>query len=95
MKKKKAKQKDMGIIFCPDLKTYAKQPSDISKCELVDCPHCDDKMWFSEKKRIVKGLYESTGKEILFACYPCFERIAKQMAKDGLFNMTDFIQVHL
>ncbi len=66
--------KEIAIIFCPPYSKYKVQPSDISKCELVDCPVCKEKMWFSEKKKSMKELCELAGKDIFFGCYDCFEK---------------------
>lgn len=69
---------NIAIIMCPPLSRYAKQPDDISKCELIDCPSCKNKMWFSEKKKEWKEISEIAGKEIIFECYDCLEKRAKE-----------------
>ncbi len=68
------KEKTVAVIFCPPLSSYKEQPSDISKCELIDCPLCKEKMWLSEKKNAIKKLCEITKREIFFGCYDCFEK---------------------
>lgn len=60
------------VIFCAPKSVYPEQPNDISKCELIDCPSCKEPMWFSEKKKMMKKLSESLGKEVIFECYICF-----------------------
>lgn len=65
-------EKHLAVIFCPPLSRYKEQPSDMSKCELVNCPLCKEKMWFSEKKKAIKRACEIAKREIFFGCYDCF-----------------------
>lgn len=71
-------KKQIAVIFCPPLSKYPEQPTDISECELVDCPECNNPMWFSEKKKFYKKLSEDSGKDIIFACYICFEKMVNE-----------------
>lgn len=88
--------KEIGFIFCPPLSEYPEPPKDISVCKLVDCPHCKNKMWLSIKKEVMKELMEQAGKDILFACYPCFMKEAEAMKERGEFNyMTDTVRIDL
>lgn len=79
--------KDILIIFCPPLSEYQDQPKDQSKCELIDCPTCKNKMWFSEKKKSMKQFAESLGKEILLECFTCFIKTVEknpELLTDGV-----------
>jgi len=76
---------DVVVLFCPPLSQYPEQPSDITKCELVDCPICKQPMWFSEKKKALKEMAEKLGKEIIWECFVCFkDRVQKnpELIKD-------------
>ena len=69
---------NMAIIMCPPLSLYPEQPSDISKCELVDCPKCNEKMWLSEKKKEWEKISMMMGKEILKCCFNCLKKIVRE-----------------
>ena len=65
-------------LFCPPLSVYPEQPDGMSKCKIVECPHCNNKMWFSEKKEVIYRLARSMDCQIIFACYICFYEMAKK-----------------
>lgn len=67
---------DVVVLFCAPKSQYPNQPTDVSKCRLIDCPHCKLPMWLSEKKEGMKALAEAMKKEIILACYPCFAKMA-------------------
>ncbi len=67
------------VLFCPPLSKFKEQPIDMSRCELVDCPKCNEKMWLSEKKKSIKLFCEENKKEFIFCCYDCFEEMVKQI----------------
>lgn len=69
---------NVAVFFCPPLSEYPEQPKDMSKCEAIDCPTCEQKMWFSEKKKTYKALCEQAGKEIILECYHCFSKRVKE-----------------
>lgn len=58
------------FVFCPPLSAYPEQPKDQSKCELIDCPQCKQKMWLSAKKKAMMSLLSREREHKLF-CYPC------------------------
>jgi hypothetical protein len=70
--------KELVVLFCAPLSDYPEQPKDISKFELVDCPHCKKPMWLSEKKKALVTLSKALDKDIIFACFICFTEIAKK-----------------
>ena len=69
---------DIAIITCPPLSKYPEKPADISKAEIVDCPKCNEKMWYSEKKKAIKLLCETFNKEIIYCCHDCMKKIAEK-----------------
>lgn len=69
---------DTFVIFCPPQSLYPEQPTDQSKCELVDCPTCQNKMWFSEKKKALKCMVELHNQEMIFECWLCFAKRVKE-----------------
>lgn len=71
----------LATIICPPFAHYKQQPSDMSKCELVDCPTCNEKMWLSEKKKEILHYHEMLSHEILCECYICFTRRVKDDPK--------------
>jgi hypothetical protein len=71
-------KKDCAIIMCPPLSDYPKAPKDQPGCKLFDCPKCKNKMWLSEKKKGVLMIASCINKEILLACYNCFEDMAEK-----------------
>ena len=85
------KSKDLIVIFCPPLSSFPEQPIDQSKCELIDCKHCNEKMWISEKKQGVLELARSLGKDFFLSCYDCF---VKAVNEDSL-NPKKIIKVEL
>ena len=87
--------KNMSIIFCPPLKDYPEQPSDQSKCELIDCPICNEKMWLSEKKQYWLGLSKGMDREIFLACYPCFMKWTHEKIKNGEMTAEDILGYNL
>lgn len=60
----------INLIPCPPLSLYETQPRDQSLSEIVDCPHCNKKMWLSEKK---KSLIKNNPHKITLLCYFCIE----------------------
>lgn len=72
------KTQDLVVLFCPSLSKYPKQPSDQSLCKLIDCPDCKESMGLSQKKEEVMTIAEAAGKEILLACYICFEKMVRK-----------------
>jgi hypothetical protein len=68
---------DIVVLFCPPLSLYQEPPTDLSKCELVDCPSCENKMWLSEKKKLLKEFSIAMEKEIINECYICFAKRAR------------------
>jgi len=69
---------DLVFMFCPPFSQYKEQPTDQSKCELVDCPTCKQSMWLSEKKDSLKKIGTAFGKEVICECYDCFTKRAKE-----------------
>jgi hypothetical protein len=65
---------DVAIIMCPPLSKYPKKPDDVSESEIVNCPDCAEKMWFSVKKKAMKSLCENIGKEIIYCCHDCLKK---------------------
>jgi len=67
------------VVFCPPLSLYKEQPEDQSKCRLEDCPHCNEKMWLSEKKEYIlnKNKLKEDPLEEVLACYICFEKMVR------------------
>jgi hypothetical protein len=70
-------EKDVVVIFCPPLSKYPVQPTDQSKCEIIECPDCNKSMWLSEKKKAVMTMSKAMGKEIIMNCYLCMENKVK------------------
>lgn len=70
-------ERQIGVIFCAPLSLFPEQPKDYSKSELIDCPTCNKKMWFSEKKKEWKGYCEFLGREMIIECFICFEQRVK------------------
>jgi len=69
---------DLVFMFCPPFSQYKEQPTDQSKCELVDCPTCKQSMWLSEKKKEAKYVIKHLGKQMIYECYDCFTKRAKE-----------------
>lgn len=67
------KNENTVLLPCPPLSLYSEQPKDQSKSELVDCPICTNKMWYSIKKKYIKELSDKLGKKVICECYTCFE----------------------
>jgi hypothetical protein len=88
---KKDKNKELAIIICPTFSEFPEQPSDQSKCELIDCPLCINKMWLSQKKKILFIFSENINKDIFLGCYDCFEKFAKK--NKDLFNKKENIKI--
>lgn len=65
----------LAIIFCPPKSRFPEKPEDISRCELINCPSCNELMWYSEKKKEYKKKCEKLKYEIIFECHICFEKI--------------------
>ena len=86
---------DFAAIFCPPFPEYKEQPADISQCELVDCPSCENKMWFSEKKKLMKKLYEDLGREVFFGCYDCFRKYMQKLKDSGELKKSNYIRVDI
>lgn len=79
-------KKEIVALFCPPLSKYPEQPSNISKCELIDCPQCNKKMWLSEKKKEVIDQWVNI-REIIMLCYDCFKIFAlnnREIFKDHI-----------
>ena len=68
--------KDLVVIPCPNFAKFKIQPDDQSKCELIDCPMCGEKMWLSEKKMGVLEISRVLDKDIVIGCYDCIEKFA-------------------
>jgi hypothetical protein len=66
---------DVVVLFCAPLSQYPEQPTDVSKCRLIDCPHCQKPMWLSQKKEGIIALAKSMEKEIILACFICFKEM--------------------
>lgn len=83
------KEQKIMIIFCPPVSEFPLYPPpELSKCEIVNCPRCNQKMWFSEKKKALKENFEDSSDkvEIFFGCYDCFEKFAQEnFTKDDSF----------
>lgn len=88
-------EKDLAIIFCPPLSEYPEPPKDISKCRLVDCPLCQQKMWLSEKKEAIKKLVDILEKKYFYGCYTCLTEMAKEMNLEGLLKDSKMIRIDL
>lgn len=60
------------IIACPSVKRFPLfAPEDQPGCELEVCPHCNNKMWVSTKKRAYR---DNLPKENYYiGCYECIE----------------------
>lgn len=69
---------DVVVLFCAPKSQYPIQPSDISKCRLIDCPVCKKPMWLSQKKEGMMALAKAMKKEIICECYICFEKRVKE-----------------
>lgn len=84
---------DLVIIFCAPLKYYQEKPSDYSASEIVDCPLCNNKMWFSEKKKMMKQVAEMANKNIFLGCFSCFEDFVKK--NQSLFKSNDIVKLNI
>lgn len=87
--------KDMCLIFCAPLNAYPNQPKDQSKCELIDCPVCNEKMWLSEKKKYWLGMSKGMDRDIFLACYPCFMKWANKKVESGEMTPDDILDCNL
>ncbi len=67
----------LAIVICPPYPQFEEGPSDQSRCQLVECPHCKNKMWLSEKKKGVIQFAAVMCKRLLISCYDCIEKVAK------------------
>jgi len=77
-------KKDLVMFACPPYLEFKEAPEDQPGSALFDCPHCDGKMWLSEKKKGYLMLSTCLGKNIFFACYHCILKIAQKNKKDFL-----------
>ena len=68
---------DLVLVFCPPLSKYQEQPKDMSKCIIIDCPECKNKMWLSEKKEEIIKIAKIKKSNVVCVCYDCFLFIAK------------------
>lgn len=66
------------VIACPPYPKYVEQPKDQSLCELFDCPHCENKMWLSEKKKGILMFASCTNKDIYLGCYECVDKFLRK-----------------
>jgi hypothetical protein len=66
---------DVLVFFCAPYSRYPTKPEDYSPSKLVDCPHCNEKMWLTEKKEAIISA-NKMDKEIILACFDCFIQIA-------------------
>ena len=76
-------------IYCPPVKDFIEQPKDISAATKESCPECGQSMWLSEKKKLLYAAAKRAKKTILFCCYDCFLKIAKEKVKSGEWNIGD------
>lgn len=90
MKKKEATQ--LAVIFCPPLSKYPEKPNDISKSELVPCPHCEGEMWFSVKKKEMMLLAKEKGMDVYFGCHDCFKQDVELGLFDGNFKRVEIYE---
>lgn len=87
---------DLVAIMCPPFADYPEQPTDMSKCILVDCPICNNKMWLSEKKQIAKEFSEAIEKIVFLACYDCFAKEMSKLKDTGeVTDLTEFKRIDL
>lgn len=77
---------DLIVVMCPPFPEHAEAPKDHSASELRDCPHCDSKMWLSEKKKGILLFASCLKKEIFLGCYPC----VKEHVKENSDKSTEF-----
>ena len=69
---------ELVIIACPPYPEYKEQPKDQSECTLTDCPHCDGKMWLSQRKKGVLMFMAVAMRDIYLGCYDCFKEKVKE-----------------
>jgi len=67
-------KEELLIVTCPPLSDYPEAPKDQSKSDLFDCPECKNKMWLSEKKKGILLFASCLNRDIMLACYQCFEK---------------------
>lgn len=87
--------KDNVFIICPPFTEYPQPPPDMSKCEAIKCPDCDNAMWLSKKKKAVMESVFATDKQIILACYNCAEIRFKKMIASGELDVNDVNPIHL
>lgn len=73
----KFKSNNVALTFCPPLSTHPEQPKDGSECSIEECPHCQQEMWLSIKKKELMKLAEKMGKDNVLTCYTCLEGFIK------------------
>lgn len=82
-----------AVIISAPQELYAAPPKDYSKSRLVNCPHCEKPMWLSEKKEAAMDFAIAVGRDILQACFICFDQIARDNIE--WFKKEDFTQINL
>lgn len=66
-------KKELVIIMCPPLSKYPVPPEDQPGCLQEKCEDCEQLMWISSKKRMIRA---NTSKDTLTSCYDCLtERV--------------------
>ncbi len=74
------KTQEVYVIMAPPLSQYPEQLSDQSKCELVNCPKCKNKIWLSIKKKELMKKFNP--EQILLRCYDCLTKMALENPQD-------------
>jgi hypothetical protein len=72
--KMKQRESRTIIVTCAPYPEYEEQPKDQSKCELVDCPHCSNKMWLSVNKKKLMDISIVSNDRVMLYCYRCIEK---------------------
>jgi hypothetical protein len=89
------KETTINVIFCPPVSIYPTPPSDISKCEKVNCPICNGEMWLSVKKKTIKQMCEAHKQEFFFGCHSCFEKEINKIKKSGIFHKNTYHRIDI
>lgn len=79
------------IIMCPPLADCPEPPKDVALCRLVDCPHCEEKMWLSPQKKQWKDDMVKHKRDFYLGCHKCLLKLAKK----GFLKESKIIKIEL